>query len=371
MSSCNHSVADDEMQKFIFDGNVPRHRQSTVSSTSKSAAAMLTARVAQSKLEGWKLRLQHAQAERGEHTDDKLPLQQQQRQHNQDGVPASQLTDGASTSAVLIQNELAPHAAAAEAAAVIVDAEKPNTSSCNDDADADASHSSSFRSLAAEAADAAAGALAVAAVAATAAAATQANETPSSLDHVPTQPSTASASSGTSRNAALPARQSPLIKLGSGGARTFSGTAPHASPLRIRLPVAPPATAPSSALSAAPFQPQLSTHELPAVHPSSTSSSSSYVSTPFGSSLRRVVTSSPGSKTERASKPSPSQHSVSAAASTSMDRISAPTIASEMRSGKSAAQADAGGGGSSRPIILGFRDAFALQKRAVGTNDGF
>jgi hypothetical protein len=50
-----------------------------------------------------------------------------------------------------------------------------------------------------------------------------------------------------------------------------------------------------------------------------------------------------------------------------MDRIAAPTIASEMRAGKSPPQADAGAAvGGSRPVILGFRDAYAMQTRSSG-----
>ena len=54
-----------------------------------------------------------------------------------------------------------------------------------------------------------------------------------------------------------------------------------------------------------------------------------------------------------------------------MHRIAAPTIASEARLAKAPAQADGGGGGGSsssssiaRPVVMGFRDAFAKQKRA-------
>jgi hypothetical protein len=49
-----------------------------------------------------------------------------------------------------------------------------------------------------------------------------------------------------------------------------------------------------------------------------------------------------------------------------MDRISAPTIASEMRACKSPVQADAGDSAGSRPVVLGFRDAYAVQKRSGG-----
>jgi hypothetical protein len=47
-----------------------------------------------------------------------------------------------------------------------------------------------------------------------------------------------------------------------------------------------------------------------------------------------------------------------------MGRIAAPTIASEMRANKSPPPAEVGSsGGSSKPVVLGFRDAFVSQKR--------
>ena len=353
----NVAPADEEMQKFMFDGNLPRHRQSTVSSTSKSAAAMLTAKVAQTRMEGWKQRLHQAQeTARGEqaHHGDHETLPQQ----HADQAPDAPLTDAA------LASTSPPHNPRASPAAAVVHTAALSAAACDPAAGADAPSASTIRALAAAAADAAAGALA------SVAASTDAPAAPSSLDAVLPHSAPPPSLSAAPSHRVFTARQSPIIKLGAGGARTFSGTAPFASPLRIRLPNSSPMPSASSSSTAA-SQSQRSFFESsapqPTLNPPSSSSSSPYVAIPFGSSLRRPhVSPSPGSKGERATRPSPSQPAASTA-STSMDRIAAPTVASEMRAGKSPPQADAGAAvGGSRPVILGFRDAYATQTRSSG-----
>ncbi len=357
--------ADEDVQKFMFDGHLPRHRQSTVSSTSKSAAAMLTAKAAQIKMEEWKQRLQPKAQAIGRDGADETEITGQNELQDGQGEQTLHGLPGAAhrlpPADVQPQDPTASEVPAT-AAATAVNVTVSGHGAGSFDANAGAADPGAIKTLAADAANAAAQAFAAIGAAsanATTLHATNSHSASASSQEAEQHAPILSLSAAGSSRGALGAKVSSVVKLGASGVRTFHGAAsasPSMSPLHIRLPKASPAPLP------------------PPAPPSS------HVAIAFGSSLRRTLKSpSPASSlasshshqqsaAERPVKPS----SPLPAQSASIDRITAPTIASELRAVKPAAQAEGdvggSGSGSGRPVVLGFRDALATLRR--GAEDG-
>jgi hypothetical protein len=347
--------ADEDVQKFMFDGHLPRHRQSTVSSTSKSAASMLTAKAAQIKMEEWKQRLQPKSHVVGRDGADEFAGENEQqvalREQNDDGLLAHHVppataqfhdpTEASDAAAVHTVDDFDSGSFDANAKAAAPGAVKTL-------ADAPGA----VKTLAAEAADAAAEAFAAIGAASRSVDAATLHATNSHLAPASSQEQHAPLLLPTGPSRSVPgAKHFSVVKLGTSGVRTFHGVSPSMSPVHIRLPKASPVPPP----------------------PPPSGQPSPHVAIAFGSSLRRTLKSpSPASSlvsslshqrtaAERPIKPSSPQ----AAQSASIDRITAPTIASELRTAKST-EGDAGSGSSiGRPVVLGFRDALLIQRRSA------
>ena len=325
---------------------------------------MLTAKAAHIKMEEWKQRLQakaHAVGRDGaDETEVSLEitgqneLQDAQGQQTLDALPAHRPPPA---DVQPRDPSAAPGAAAAPAVTV-----SGHFDAGSLDASSGAADAGAIKTLAVDAANAAAQAFAAIGAASGDSTTLHATNSHSASacsqgaeQHVPIPSAAASGRAA----AAAGAKLSSVVKLGAAGVRTFHGASPSISPLQIRLPQASPAPPP-----AGPAPPSL------------------HVAIAFGSSLRRTLKSpSPASSlpashshqrsaAERPLKPS----SPLPAQSTSIDRIMAPTIASELRTVKPVAQAegDVGGSGSGRPVVLGFRDALAIQRRSAedGAREG-